>query len=132
MFQFLSGYLSSFFVLTKFGTIVGLTMTTVKFVVSKDSTSFLMTISCLVGMFAPHTFVQKLTTAAAGVSDEIYNLNWYEADTSTRKIILIFLQTTQKPLAIELPFFGQFSHVALGIEYKRVYILYNWILTIMK
>nr|XP_022918701.1 uncharacterized protein LOC111427695 isoform X2 [Onthophagus taurus] len=66
------------------------------------------------------------------VAETVYNMNWYDADVSTQKDVLILICLNQKALKVELPFIRELSHEAAAMEFKKVYVFYNWILKVTK
>nr|XP_022911046.1 uncharacterized protein LOC111422069 [Onthophagus taurus] len=111
---------------------ISLTISTTEFVLQKDIVSFSLIALAFLSLFIVHTIGQKCTTVAGTVAEGIYDLNWYDADISTRRDILNLLCLTQKVIVLKLPLFGELSHASAAKEYKAVYVFYNWVLTIMK
>nr|XP_022907170.1 putative odorant receptor 85d [Onthophagus taurus] len=132
MFQFISDFTTRFLVSTKIYGIISLTMATTHFTLKNDLTSLSVIILNLFGLFLYHTFGQRFTAAAGSVADAVYNMNWFDADVSTRKDVLILLCLSQKELKTELPLFGDLSHAAAMNEYKKSYVFFNWVLQVTK
>nr|XP_022906149.1 odorant receptor 67a-like [Onthophagus taurus] len=130
MFQFATKFFNIFMVPTKFCVLLSLTLSSIDISMRNNLISFFVFIPNFFALFVLHTFGQKLSSAAESVVDSVYDLNWYEADVSTRKDILILLCMSQRKLAVELPMFGQMSHAAATNDYKNVYIFFNWLLKI--
>ncbi|XP_071056564.1 zinc finger BED domain-containing protein 5-like [Onthophagus taurus] len=87
-------------------------MSITEFVLKRNFISLnVITMNCT-ALFLVHTIGQRVTTAAGNIAEAVYNLNWFEADVSTRKDILILLCMSQKPLVLGAPLFGPYSHTA--------------------
>nr|XP_022909373.1 zinc finger BED domain-containing protein 5-like [Onthophagus taurus] len=87
-------------------------MSITEFVLKSNFISLnVITMNCT-ALFLVHTIGQRVTTAAGNIAEAVYNLNWFEADVSTRKNILILLCMSQKPLVLGAPLFGPYSHTA--------------------
>ncbi|XP_071051549.1 putative odorant receptor 85d [Onthophagus taurus] len=105
-------------------------MSTAVFAQKKDVLNFSMAFITFLTIFVWYTIGQRFTTSADGISEAIYNMNWYDADVSTRKDLLIILTMSQKSLVMETRLFGQISQVALAKDFKRIYVFYKWIVTL--
>ncbi|XP_022911206.2 odorant receptor 85b-like [Onthophagus taurus] len=132
VFQITKNFFINFLVPVKMFHSICLTASITDFALRKDLLSVLLIIMSFSALLISHTIGQRFTTAAGKVSETTYNINWYEADVSTRKDVLILLSMTQKILMVELPLFGSLSHVAAAKDFNKVYALYNWMLTITK
>nr|XP_022912247.1 odorant receptor 22c-like [Onthophagus taurus] len=132
MCQFTNSFCTSFLIPAKVFITICLSLAITEFVLRKDLATFFLILMNIQSLFINHTTGQRLTTATANVADAVYNLNWYDADVSTRKDVLILLGMSQKAIKVELPFFREFSHAAAANECKKVYIFFNWILTVLK
>nr|XP_022918700.1 uncharacterized protein LOC111427695 isoform X1 [Onthophagus taurus] len=92
----------------------------------------LLTIATTKFVLVCHAVVERLTNAVCSVAETVYNMNWYDADVSTQKDVLILICLNQKALKVELPFIRELSHEAAAMEFKKVYVFYNWILKVTK
>ncbi|XP_071054326.1 odorant receptor 85c-like [Onthophagus taurus] len=125
LFQLAYDFFTSLLVPTKILIAACLSISFTDFFLRKNTTSFLIIIFNL-SLFLIHAIGQRFTTASNKIAEAIYNLNWYEADASTRKFILFLLSISQKELKMELPLFGALSNRAAANEFNKIYIFFNW------
>ncbi|XP_071051753.1 putative odorant receptor 69a [Onthophagus taurus] len=130
MFRFASSYYVRYLVPIKVCCSLVLTTSITEFVITKDLINLIIIIANFLGILICYSIAERFTTLANTVSIAIYNLNWFDADVSTRHDVLLLLTTCQKPLVIQTPLFMAVSHVAVAQDYKRVYIFCNWILKV--
>nr|XP_022920895.1 uncharacterized protein LOC111429254 [Onthophagus taurus]XP_022920903.1 uncharacterized protein LOC111429254 [Onthophagus taurus] len=128
----LEEFFSSFIIPTKIIMLLSLTASATEFALKKDLISFLMAMINFVTLYLCHASGQRITSTASSVAETVYDLNWYDADISTRKYVLLLLCMTQKLFMTEVPLFGEISHAAVAKEYKMVYVFCNWILKVTK
>ncbi|XP_071051284.1 odorant receptor 85c-like [Onthophagus taurus] len=132
MFKFTKDFFASFLVPAKVCTMCSLTISTTQLALRQDLISLSMLLMTLLGSYVNYTIGQRLTISADSIAEAVYNLNWCDADVSTRRDLVTFLCMTQKPLALEVPFFGEVSYLEAANEYKKTYAFYNWMSTMTR